>query len=96
MPFSLSDYIIGGGGTAGLVVAARLSEDPQVSVVVLEAGAGRLDDPRVNTPAFWASLIGTDLDWQFETVSQIHSPSFLGLPYALDHQAKPGLDAARS
>lgn len=39
------DYVVIGGGTAGLVVAARLSENPDVSVAVLEAGANRLDDP---------------------------------------------------
>lgn len=37
------DYIIIGGGTAGLVLAARLTEDPAVQVVVLEAGEERLD-----------------------------------------------------
>lgn len=37
------DYVIIGGGTAGLVVAARLTEDPNVKVVVLEAGGQRLD-----------------------------------------------------
>ena len=37
------DYVVIGGGTAGLVVAARLSEDPNVTVGVLEAGGNRLD-----------------------------------------------------
>lgn len=37
------DYVIIGGGTAGLVVAARLTEDPRIAVAVLEAGENRLD-----------------------------------------------------
>ena len=37
------DYVIIGGGTAGLVLAARLTENPAVQVVVLEAGEKRLD-----------------------------------------------------
>jgi choline dehydrogenase len=37
------DYVIIGGGTAGLVLAARLTENPDVQVVVLEAGEKRLD-----------------------------------------------------
>jgi choline dehydrogenase-like flavoprotein len=37
------DYVIIGGGTAGLVLAARLTENPDVQVVVLEASEKRLD-----------------------------------------------------
>ena len=41
------DYVIIGGGTAGLVLAARLSEDPTKSVLVLEAGGAHLGDPMI-------------------------------------------------
>ena len=41
------DYIICGGGTAGLVLAARLSENPDISVGVIEAGKNRIGDPLV-------------------------------------------------
>lgn len=37
------DYVVIGGGTAGLVVAARLTEDLNVNVIVLEAGEERLE-----------------------------------------------------
>jgi choline dehydrogenase-like flavoprotein len=64
------DYIIIGGGTSGLVVANRLSEDPHIQVLVLEAGKDLSADPGVNIPAFWTSLLGSDADWQYKSVSQ--------------------------
>ncbi|KAI9794884.1 MAG: hypothetical protein M1816_003013 [Peltula sp. TS41687] len=67
---SSADFVIVGGGTAGLVVANRLSEDPNVSVLVLEAGQSRIDDPRVQIPALWTSMMGTEVDWQLSTVPQ--------------------------
>jgi choline dehydrogenase-like flavoprotein len=66
------DYIIIGGGTAGLVVAARLTEDPSVRVLVLEAGANRLDDARILTPGLRGSLYDDpDYDWMFEIAPQV-------------------------
>lgn len=63
------DYIVVGGGTAGCVLATRLSEDPDVSVLLIEAGG---DERRrdVDTPELWPSLIGSDADWGFETTTQ--------------------------
>ncbi|KAI1311859.1 putative GMC oxidoreductase [Xylaria venustula] len=64
------DFIIVGGGTAGLVVAARLTENQDVSVLVLEAGQDALHDPRITIPAGWSSILGTEHDWDFITVPQ--------------------------
>ncbi|KAL8843583.1 MAG: hypothetical protein Q9170_000087 [Blastenia crenularia] len=67
------DYLIAGGGTAGLALAARLTEDPHVHVGVIEAGIDRSDDPTVLTPGFapvmWEN---PDYDWIFKTVPQTH------------------------
>lgn len=61
------DYLIVGGGTAGLCVAARLSENPDVNVGVLEAGADRMDDPQISTPSLYPTLIGREkYDWCFQ------------------------------
>lgn len=65
------DFIIIGGGTSGLVVAARLSENPDVQVLVLEAGDSYLNDPRVNMPAAWPALLETDADWNFTNTPQV-------------------------
>ena len=65
------DYVVVGGGTAGLVVAARLSEDPNLKVVVLEAGEDHTSDPRISMPAGWPALLGSDCDWDFSTEPQV-------------------------
>lgn len=60
----MTDYLIVGGGTAGLVVAARLSEDPNVKVTVLESGPDRTYNDQVQDPKMWRALSGTNLDWK--------------------------------
>lgn len=66
------DYIIVGGGTSGLVVASRLSEDPAVSVLVLEAGSNRIDDPRIAAPGLAPSTFSDpEFDWCFTSPPQV-------------------------
>ena len=63
------DYIIVGGGTAGCVVAARLSQDPATRVLVLEAGGAEPTAEMAN-PMSWLTLPGTSVDWNYATVPQ--------------------------
>jgi hypothetical protein len=66
------DYIICGGGTAGLVIAARLSEDPNVTVGVVEAGGNRLGDALIDAPNLFTQLWGKpEYDWDYQTVPQV-------------------------
>jgi choline dehydrogenase-like flavoprotein len=65
------DFVIVGGGTAGLVLASRLSEDPEVQVLVIEAGEDQTADPRVTMPAMWPALLATDSVWNFCTTPQV-------------------------
>lgn len=68
-------HIVVGGGTAGLVVAARLSENPALTVGILEAGPVALDEPSINVPGRLGETLFTKYDWQFETMPQ---PGFNG------------------
>ncbi|KAK4068400.1 CAZyme family AA3 [Trichoderma aggressivum f. europaeum] len=64
------DFLVIGGGTAGLVVASRLAQDGNFTVGVLEAGgiANGRDD--VEIPGYAGISLGTEIDWKFKTAPQ--------------------------
>jgi choline dehydrogenase-like flavoprotein len=68
---AMFDYVIAGGGSAGCVLASRLSENPNVKVCLLEAG-GKNDSWMVRTPIGVALMLPTRFfnNWAFETVPQ--------------------------
>lgn len=65
------DYIITGAGPAGCVLAARLSEDPDTNVLLLEAGGGDWN-PLFHMPAGFAKMTKGVASWGWETVPQKH------------------------
>src|SRR5882672_2679299 len=63
------DYIIAGAGAAGCVLANRLSEDPSVTVLLIEAG-GRDRHPLFHMPAGFARMTKGIASWGWSTVPQ--------------------------
>lgn len=64
------DYVIVGGGVAGLVLAARLSENPATTVLLLEAGPDPTGNQNVSTPNFFGSTWSSELAWNFTSAPQ--------------------------
>ncbi|KAI4722227.1 choline dehydrogenase [Aureobasidium sp. EXF-10727] len=67
------DYVIVGGGTAGCVLANRLSAIPSISVALVEAGPTVFNDSRVYVPNPAGPAWGTELDWNYTTIPQVYA-----------------------
>ena len=63
------DYIIVGAGSAGCVLANRLSENPQTSVLLIEAG-GADTKREIHIPLAWLKLFKSEVDWDYTTSPQ--------------------------
>ncbi|CAC5372476.1 Glucose dehydrogenase [FAD, quinone],Choline dehydrogenase, mitochondrial,Alcohol dehydrogenase [acceptor] [Mytilus coruscus] len=67
------NYIVVGAGSSGAVIANRLSEDPEISVLLIEAGGSEYGNEDISTPIKAAAVENTKNDWSFYTVSQKYS-----------------------
>ncbi|KAE8823920.1 hypothetical protein HRS9139_09102 [Pyrenophora teres f. teres] len=68
---SAYDFIIVGGGTAGLAVASRISLGlPDLSILIIEAGPDGRQEPGITVPGRKGSTLGGKYDWNFTTVAQ--------------------------
>lgn len=73
------DFVIAGGGTAALCVAARLTEDPNTTVAVIEYGKNKLGDMIVDTPAmFKETFMNPEYDWGLLTTPQVRRAASFG------------------
>lgn len=70
------DFVVLGGGTAGCCVAGRLAENPNLSILVVEAGPGDpLSEPRISTPARAFELRNSEYDWGYKA-TMIDRPDY--------------------
>jgi len=80
------DYVVVGGGSAGCVLAARLSEDVAVRVALIEAGPAD-DVTEVHTPVAFPQLFKSGLDWDYSTEPE---PALCGRRIYLPRGKVPG------
>lgn len=71
------DYVVVGGGSAGAAVAARLSEDPSVTVGLLEAGVHDADEQVVLQLDRWMEMLESGYDWDYPIEPQKTGNSFM-------------------
>ena len=67
------DFIVVGIGSAGCVLANRLSENPKIKVLLLEAGPSQIPpeiENHIEIPALWPTLLGSAVDWGYRSVPQ--------------------------
>src|SRR5216684_3415555 len=71
------DYIVVGGGTAGSVVAARLAENPDLTICLVEAGPTDEGNAEVLAVKNWPNLLGTALDYDYTIEKQARGNSLI-------------------
>ena len=71
------DYVVIGGGSAGAAVAARLSEDPAVTVALVEAGPDDRNLPEILQLDRWMELLESGYDWDYPVEPQENGNSFM-------------------
>jgi len=71
------DYVIVGGGTAGSVVAARLAENPTITVCLIEAGPTDEGNQEILSVKNWPNLLGTALDYDYHIEEQARGNSLI-------------------
>lgn len=86
------DYVIVGGGTAGLALASRLSQDPSVSVAVLESGFHNAS-ASVDIPGLMGSEMGKESDWNYSAVSSSYGDKGMPWPRGKVLVSRKGLDS---
>ncbi|MCV7423610.1 GMC family oxidoreductase N-terminal domain-containing protein [Mycobacterium yunnanensis] len=69
-PATQSHYVVVGGGTAGCIVAARLSEDPGVTVTLVEPGPSDANEPRALDIRRWPDMVESEYDLDYRSVPQ--------------------------
>jgi len=71
------DYVVIGGGSGGAATAARLSEDPDIQVALVEAGPSDVEQDVVLRLDRWMELLESGFDWDYPIEPQSHGNSFM-------------------